>query len=240
VLRKCVHCGFCNATCPTYQLLGDELDGPRGRIYLVQADARRRGADREDAAAPRPLPDCRACETTCPSGVQYGSSRHRPRHRRAESRARSLGPPAARRAGAVLAEDGIVFLPIGIGRAFKVFLPGSLRKRFPRKAIRASGLRRATPGKCSSWRAACSLRSRRASTPPRRGCSTGPASRSPRRPARAACGALRFHLDDQDAGRADARALIDAWWPQVERGEVEAIVVTASGCGSFVKEYAHL
>ena len=241
ILRKCVHCGFCTATCPTYQLLGDELDGPRGRIYLVKqvlegAEPTRRTQLHLDRCL-----SCRSCESTCPSGVQYGRLADIGRGIVEKKVGRApLG--AIRRAvlSFALPRTWLFASLLVLGRAAKPFLPRALKKQVPDAP--------AAPG---AWPAARHQRKMLVLA----GC-VQPAL-APRINAAAArlldrngisllevqgagcCGAVRFHLNDQEAGRDDMRALIDAWWPMIERGEVEAIVMTASGCGSFVKEFGH-
>ncbi|MDH4172259.1 MAG: glycolate oxidase subunit GlcF [Betaproteobacteria bacterium] len=238
ILRKCVHCGFCTATCPTYQLLGDELDGPRGRIYLVKQVL--------EGAAPTARTQlhldrcltCRSCESTCPSGVQYGRladigrgivEARVPRSpwQRAQRAALAFALPRPRLFAALL----------GLGRMFRFLFPRLVpapaapagawpAPRHARRMLALAG--------CVQPALAPRINAAAARVLDRCGVSLIEA------PGAGCCGALRFHLNDQEAGRADMRALIDAWWPFVERGEVQAIVVTASGCGSTVKEYGHL
>ncbi|MEX1074397.1 MAG: glycolate oxidase subunit GlcF [Burkholderiales bacterium] len=238
ILRKCVHCGFCTATCPTYQLLGDELDGPRGRIYLVKQVL--------EGAAPTARTQlhldrcltCRSCETTCPSGVQYGRLADigrgivearvpRSHWQRAKRAALAFALPRKRLFGALL----------GVGRVFRFLLPRLVpapaasagdwpAPRHPRRMLALAG--------CVQPALAPRINAAAARVLDRMGVSLVEA------PGAGCCGALRFHLNDQDAGLDDMRALIDAWWPAVERGEIEAIVMTASGCGVTVKEYGLL
>jgi glycolate oxidase iron-sulfur subunit len=242
ILRKCVHCGFCNATCPTYQLLGDELDGPRGRIYLMKQVLE--GA--APTAATRLHLDrcltCRSCESTCPSGVQYG--RLVDIGRAIVERQVGRGPlEGAKRAllAAVLPNTGLFSFLLSIGRFFRPVLPGMLKKKIPAKdesskqfpAPRHARKVLALAG-CVQPAIAPGINAAAARALDRAGLSLVEA------PGAGCCGAVRFHLNDQEAGRRDIRALIDAWWPMVERGEVEAIAMTASGCGAFVREYGHL
>ena len=240
IVRKCVHCGFCTATCPSYQVLGDDLDSPRGRIYLMKraleggpiTERTRRHLDR--------CLTCRACETTCPSGVRYGrlvdigravveaKTRRGPLERLKRSALAFALPRTARFA---------FFL--GIGRAMRPLLPRALRDKIlpkapagtwpaPRHARRMLVLRG-----CVQPALAPSINAAAARVLDRMGISLIET------PGAGCCGAVRFHLNDQEAGRDDMRALIDAWWPMIERGRIEAIVMTASGCGVTVKEYAH-
>jgi len=238
ILRKCVHCGFCSATCPTYQLLGDELDSPRGRIYLIkQALEGAPVTARTQLHLDRCL-TCRACETTCPSGVQYGRLADIGRAVVEERVPRS---PWQRVKRALLA----FALPRRALFAGLLRLGGLVRFLFPRLVPAPAAPAGAWPAPrharrmlvlagCVQPALAPRINAAAARVLDRRGISLLEA------PGAGCCGGLRFHLNDQDAGRADMRALIDAWWPQVERGEIEAIVITASGCGTTVKEYGHL
>jgi glycolate dehydrogenase iron-sulfur subunit len=238
ILRKCVHCGFCTATCPTYQLLGDELDGPRGRIYLVKQVLE--GAvptARTQLHLDRCL-TCRACETTCPSGVQYGRLADIGRSIVEAQVPRSLWQRAQRAVLAIaLPRTWLFGALLRVGRMFRFLFP----RLVPAPAAAAGAWPAARHARRMLALAGCvqpalapRINAAAARVLDRLGVSLIEA------PGAGCCGALRFHLNDQDAGRDDMRALIDAWWPSVERGEVEAIVVTASGCGSTVKEYGHL
>ncbi len=241
ILRKCVHCGFCNATCPTYQLLGDELDGPRGRIYLVKQVLE--GV--EPTAKTRLHLDrclsCRACETTCPSGVQYGRLADIGREI-VEKKVPRGAWEGIRRSGmaAVLPNTGLFSFLLALGRATKFLLPEFLQSKIPPKAGPAGDWpaprhkrRMLVLAGCVQPALAPAINAAAARVLERSGISLVEA------PGAGCCGALRFHLNAQEAGRDDMRALIDAWWPMVQGGGVEAIVMTASGCGSFVKEFAH-
>jgi glycolate oxidase iron-sulfur subunit len=241
ILRKCVHCGFCTATCPTYLLLGDENDGPRGRIYLMkQALEGHAITDRTRLHLDRCL-TCRACETTCPSGVQYGRLLDIGRKLVEEKTSRPVQQRIRRRVLAELLPRRLLFTSLlRLGRLAKPLLPSKLAEKVPASAPAAG-----------SWPVPRHARKMLALA----GCVQS--SLSPDINAAAArvldrigislieprgagcCGALRFHLNYQERGLDDMRALIDRWWPQVEAG-AEAIVMTASGCGVTVKEYGHL
>jgi glycolate oxidase iron-sulfur subunit len=232
ILRKCVHCGFCTATCPSYQVLGDDLDSPRGRIYLIKRALE--GApvsDKTRLHLDRCL-TCRACETTCPSGVRYGrlvdigrAYVEKNTRRRAWDRMRraalAFGLPRTALFGAAL-RVGRLF-----GMAPKTSRAGAWPA--PRHARRMLVLRG-----CVQPALAPSINAAAARVLDRIGISLLEV------PGAGCCGALRFHLNYQEEGRDDMRALIDAWWPLVAGGEIEAIVATASGCGVTIKDYAHM
>jgi glycolate oxidase iron-sulfur subunit len=237
IVRKCVHCGFCTATCPSYQVLGDDLDSPRGRIYLMKRVLE--GApvsERTRLHLDRCL-TCRACETTCPSGVRYGRLVD---IGRAVVEQKTRRPPLDRLRRALLAfvlpRPRVFGSFLALARAMRPLLPGVLRQKIlpgraagawpaPRHARKMLVLRG-----CVQPALAPSINAAAARVLDRMGISLIEAPGG-------CCGALRFHLNDQRAGRDDMRALIDAWWPMIERGEVEAIVMTASGCGVTVREY---
>jgi len=232
ILRKCVHCGFCTATCPTYQVLGDDLDSPRGRIYLIKR-ALEGGpvTERTRLHLDRCL-TCRACETTCPSGVRYG---HLVDIGRAVVEARTVRSPWDRLRRGVLAfgvpRSGLFGTAVRLGRlvgkAPRARAAGAWPA--PRHARRMLALRGCVqPSLAPSINAAAArvLDSVGVSLLEVRGAGC--------------CGAVRFHLNYQEAGRDDMRALIDAWWPIVSGSETEAIVMTASGCGATVRDYGHV
>jgi glycolate oxidase iron-sulfur subunit len=241
ILRKCVHCGFCTATCPTYQLLGDELDGPRGRIYLMKLALE--GGEvtaRTQLHLDRCL-TCRACETTCPSGVQYGRLLDIGR-RIVDERVPRPALDRLRRAAlaAVLPRRGLFGAALGLGRALRPLLPRALRANVPAAAAAPGAWPPARHARRMLVLAGCvqpalapDINAAAARVLDRLGISLVEA------PGAGCCGAVRFHLNAQDAGLDDARALIDAWWPHVEAGAA-AIVMTASGCGAMVREYGHL
>lgn len=240
ILRRCVHCGFCTATCPTYQVLGDERDSPRGRIYLIKQVLE--GA--EPTAATQQHLDrcltCRNCETTCPSGVQYG---HLVDIGRAivDERVQRRWPDRLRR---WLLRRGLtspLFAPaMRVGQSVRTLLPQALRRKVParrdagvlpdperhaRQVLLLTGC--VQPAMMPSIDAATirvldaiGIGARMA---PGAGC----------------CGALSFHLDAQEDALQQMRANVDAWWPLLQDGAVEAIVINASGCGATVREYAH-
>jgi glycolate oxidase iron-sulfur subunit len=241
ILRKCVHCGFCTATCPTYQLLGDELDGPRGRIYLIKEVLEGSPVTAKTQLHLDRCLTCRSCETTCPSGVQYGRLVDIGRKIVADRVQRPIFERLKRRVlAAVIARSRVFGLLLRIGQFMRAVLPLALQAKVPaqrqnagtwpapvhaRKMIALAG--------CAQSALAPDINAATARVLDRIGISLIEASGA------GCCGALRFHLDYQEEGRDDMRALIDHWWPYVERGEVEAFVMTASGCGAVVKEYDH-
>jgi len=239
ILRKCVHCGFCTATCPTYQLLGDELDGPRGRIYLMKQVLEGAEPTRATQMHLDRCLTCRNCETTCPSGVDYGHLVDIGRKLVDAKVPRPAGEKVMRWA----LKEGLpspLFAPaMKLGQMLRPLLPQSLKNKVP--APQAAGAwPRATHARKMLMLAGCvqpsmspNINSATARVLDAAGIEAVVA------PAAGCCGAVKFHLNDQDGGKAAMRANIDAWWPYVEQG-VEAVVMNASGCGVTVKEYGHI
>ena len=237
ILRACVHCGFCTATCPTYQLLGDELDGPRGRIYLIK-----QALEGGDVTAKTQLHldrclTCRSCETTCPSGVRYGRlvdiGRHFVDARVGRSSVETAKRSALRRG---LLSKSLFGAALTLGRIAKPFLPRALANSIP--VPHAGG---AWPAARHSRTVVIALGCVQPSLAPNIDAATARVLDRMGISAIAVeggrcCGALSYHLSEHDEARALARRNIDAWWPHVERG-AEAIVVTASGCGVMVRDY---
>jgi glycolate oxidase iron-sulfur subunit len=240
ILRKCVHCGFCTATCPTYQLLGDELDGPRGRIYLIKQVL--------EGVAPTVATQthldrcltCRNCESTCPSGVQYGRLVDIGRKLVDEKVERPFTQKLTRAA----LREGLtarwLFEPaMKLGKTVRPLLPDSLKAKVPenrdrgvwpttqhpRKVLMLNGCVQPAMMPTIDFATArvLDVLGIQAIIEQRSGC----------------CGAIRHHLDDQHGSHIDIKRNIDAWWPHIEQG-VEAIVVNASGCGALVSEYGYL
>ncbi|WP_233870434.1 glycolate oxidase subunit GlcF [Paraburkholderia adhaesiva] len=241
ILRACVHCGFCNATCPTYQLLGNELDGPRGRIYLIKQMLEGQPVTEKTQLHLDRCLSCRNCETTCPSGVRYHSLLD---IGRAEVERRTTRPLGDRllRAGLrhTVPRPKTFAALLGAGRAVRGLLPESLRDKIPAKAPAASPRPRARHARrvlmlegCVQPSLAPNTNGAAARVLDRLGISVTPA------PQAGCCGATEYHMNAQDAGLNRARRNIDAWWPAIEAG-AEAIVISASGCGAFVKEYGDL
>ena len=241
ILRSCVHCGFCNATCPTYQLLGDELDGPRGRIYLIKQVLEGNEATQKTQQHLDRCLSCRNCETTCPSGVDYHNLLDIGRAVVDAQVPRPLGQRLLREGlRSVVPNAGLFKKLLGSGQVLRAWLPAPLQIKVPRQ-VPAAKPRPATrhtrrvlmlegcvqPGLSPNTNAAAARVLDRlgisVTATPEAGC----------------CGAVDYHLDAQAGGLDRARRNIDAWWPAIEQG-AEAIVQTASGCGAFIKDYGHL
>ena len=241
ILRKCVHCGFCTATCPTYQLLGDELDGPRGRIYLMKEVLEGAPVTRSTQLHLDRCLTCLNCETTCPSGVQYGHLVDIGR-RIVDRKVERPGGEKAIRTALKAGLTSPLFGPaMKLGQLFRPLLPAALKDKVPQASAARSRLwpRRTHPRKvllllgCVQPAMLPGINSATARVLDAAGIQTLVADGA------GCCGALRAHLGDQAGGLADARRNIDAWWPQVAAGEVESIVMNASACGLAVKEYGH-
>ena len=239
ILRNCVHCGFCTATCPTYQLLGDELDGPRGRIYLIKQVFEGATPTRKTQLNLDRCLTCRNCETTCPSGVQYGHLIDIGRKVVDEQVPRPLMEKVVRTA----LKEGLpspLFGPaMKMGQLVRELLPDTLKSKVPPKQD-AGAWPTSTHARKVLMLAGCvqpamspNINSATARVLDAAGIQTVVAAKA------GCCGAVRFHLNDHPGGTADMRANIDAWWPHVEAG-AEAIVMNASGCGVMVKDYGHV
>ena len=243
ILRKCVHCGFCTATCPTYQLLGDELDSPRGRIYLIKQVLEGHPPTRSTQLHLDRCLTCRNCETTCPSGVQYGQLIDIGRKLVDAQVPRPLSERTTRWA----LKEGLtsrLFAPaMQLGQAVRALLPEGVRAKVPapeeagvwptrqhaRKVLLLAGCVQPSMSPGINYATARVLDAVGIQTliAPEAGC----------------CGAVKLHLNDQEGGLAHMRANIDAWWPHIDSSAancaVEAIVINASGCGVMVKDYGH-
>ena len=240
ILRSCVHCGFCTATCPTYQLLGDELDGPRGRIYLIKQVLE--GAEvtaKTQTHLDRCL-TCRNCETTCPSGVQYGRLIDIGRKVVEERVERPLMERFKRKVlKEALPRRAVFTAALRAGQLFRPLLSPAMQDKIPERAragawpTRERGRKMLVLEGCVQPGMAPNINAAAARVLDALGVQLIVA------PKAGCCGAVRHHLNDHEAALDDMRRNIDAWWPYIERG-AEAIVMTASGCGSMVKDYGHL
>ncbi|NML32203.1 glycolate oxidase subunit GlcF [Paraburkholderia antibiotica] len=241
ILRSCVHCGFCNATCPTYQVLGNELDGPRGRIYLIKQLLEGEAVTAKTQLHLDRCLTCRNCETTCPSGVTYHALLD---IGRAELERRITRPTGERilREGLrqVIPRPTVFKTLLKAARLARPVLPASLQQKIPaggvaakpRPAVRHSRRVLMLEG-CVQPTLSPNTNAAAARVLDRLGISVIAASQA------GCCGAVDYHLNAQEAGLARARRNIDAWWPAIQAG-AEAIVLSASGCGAFVKEYGQL
>ena len=240
ILRTCVHCGFCTATCPTYQLLGDELDGPRGRIYLLKKMF--------EGAAPSRITQqhldrcltCRSCETTCPSGVHYSRLADLGRSVLEAKVARPLFDRLLRWGlRTVVAKPKRFALALAVARAFAFLLPAAMRRKLPRPRPAGTWPEAINPrcvlvlDGCAQSVATPLTNAAAARIFARLGISLVCAEGA------GCCGALAHHLSAEEEALSAMRRNIDAWWPHIEQG-AEAVLVTASGCGAQVKDYGAL
>ncbi len=239
ILRACVHCGFCTATCPTYQLLGSELDSPRGRIYLIKEMLETEQAGNKTRLHLDRCLTCRSCETTCPSGVRYGRLIDIGREMVEELAPRSVYQKVLRKAMlAVIPYTARMSAVLGLARVLGPLLPAELKKKIPAKQTATAApatshaQRMLVLEGCVQPLGAPNTNAAAARVLDRLGISLFSAAGA------GCCGALNQHLSDSDGARTMMRRNIDAWWPHVENG-AEAIVMTASGCGLMVKDYGH-
>ncbi len=240
ILRACVHCGFCTATCPTYQLLGDDLDSPRGRIYLIKQVLEGQSPTAKTQLHLDRCLTCRSCETTCPSGVRFGRLIDIGRHVVDKCVPRSTAEQAKRwtiRTGLLSAP--LFGAAVTAGRLVKSLLPRELSRAIPERIAPGIWPAERHPRKmlalvgCVQGSLAPNIDSAMARVLDRVGVSLVQVAGG------GCCGALPYHLSEHEQAVAIVKRNIDAWWPHVERG-AEAIVVTASGCGVMVKDYGHL
>jgi glycolate oxidase iron-sulfur subunit len=240
ILRKCVHCGFCTATCPTYQLLGDELDGPRGRIYLIKQVLEGETPTRATQQHLDRCLTCRNCETTCPSGVQYGRLIDIGR----ELVEQQVTRPTHEQALRWVLKNGLTSAAFGpamkLGQQVRALLPQVLKDKVPKAQPAGAWPKRQharqvillmgcvqpsmSPNINTATARVLDALGIECLTPMHTGC----------------CGAIKQHLNDAHGALDDVRRNIDAWWPALSQGQVEAIVVNASGCGVMVKDYGHV
>ncbi|MBK5355916.1 glycolate oxidase subunit GlcF [Pseudomonas sp. TH41] len=241
ILRSCVHCGFCNATCPTYQLLGNELDGPRGRIYLIKQVLEGQEITAKTQLHLDRCLTCRNCETTCPSGVQYHNLLDIGRAVVEEHVPRPLSERILREGlRAVVPRPALFKALTQVGQAFRPLLPVILKSKLASQPRPAKPRPTRRHARCVLMLEGCvqptlspNTNAATARVLDRLGISVVPVREA------GCCGAVDYHLNAQDKGLERARRNIDAWWPAIEAG-AEAIVQTASGCGAFVRDYGHL
>ncbi len=242
ILRSCVHCGFCLATCPTYQILGNELDSPRGRIYLMKQMLEGQPITQKTQLHLDRCLTCRACETTCPSGVRYGELVDISRDIIEKQVKRDLRSVVVRYTLRKILPNASIFGGLlKVGQSVRPFLPAILKKSIPERAKLTKVWPAARHARkmfvldgCVQPALAPNINIASASVLDKLGISLVKAANA------GCCGAVAYHLNDQQDGLNYMRRNIDAWWPSVEKKEVEAIIVTASGCGVTVKEYGHL
>lgn len=242
ILRSCVHCGFCLATCPTYQILGNELDSPRGRIYLMKQMLEGQPITQKTQLHLDRCLTCRACETTCPSGVRYGELVDISRDIIEKQVKRDLRSVVVRYTlRKILPNTSIFGGLLKVGQSVRPFLPAILKESIPERAKLTKVWPAARHARkmfvldgCVQPALAPNINIASASVLDKLGISLVKAANA------GCCGAVAYHLNDQQDGLNYMRRNIDAWWPSVEKKEVEAIIVTASGCGVTVKEYGHL
>jgi glycolate oxidase iron-sulfur subunit len=248
IVGNCVHCGFCTATCPTYQLLGDELDGPRGRIYLMKQVLEGHAITESTRLHLDRCLTCRNCESTCPSGVRYGRLVDIGRKLVDDKlEAEGVQRPARERIARWVLREGLTRpalfgTALRLGQMVRPLLPGTLRNKVPAPSSTAA------PGTwprnvharkmllldgCVQPAMSPNINAATARVFDRVGVQLLVAREA------GCCGAIRFHTGDHDGGLDNMRRNIDAWWPHIEDG-AEAIVMTASGCGAMVKDYGHL
>ncbi|QUN27834.1 glycolate oxidase subunit GlcF [Cupriavidus sp. KK10] len=248
IVGNCVHCGFCTATCPTYQLLGDELDGPRGRIYLMKQVLEGHAITESTRLHLDRCLTCRNCESTCPSGVRYGRLVDIGRKLVDDKlEAEGVRRPARERIARWVLREGLTRpalfgTALRLGQMVRPLLPGTLRNKVPAQSSTAA------PGTwprnvharkmllldgCVQPAMSPNINAATARVFDRVGVQLLVAREA------GCCGAIRFHTGDHDGGLDNMRRNIDAWWPHIEDG-AEAIVMTASGCGAMVKDYGHL
>ena len=244
ILRTCVHCGFCTAVCPTYQLLGDELDGPRGRIYLIKQMLEGQPVTEKTQLHLDRCLSCRSCETTCPSGVKY----HRLLDIGRDVMEKRVGRSLVAKAVRFLLSEALprpwIFKPaVKMGQLVRPLLPSVLADKVPmaseaalkpwpqprahkRRMIALAGCVQPTltPNTNAATARVLDKLGIELFEPAGAGC----------------CGALRYHINEQEKALDDMRRVIDAWWPHIESGSVEGIVMTASGCGAHVLDYGSL
>jgi glycolate oxidase iron-sulfur subunit len=246
ILRSCVHCGFCLATCPTYQLFGDELDGPRGRIYLIKDLLEGHTVTQSTKVHLDRCLYCLSCETTCPSGVEFGRLMDIGREHIRQKSARGLSDNLFRwLIEFTLTKAVILNSSLFLARLFKSILPEQIKSklnlqqsslsvtetntlaknRHPRKMLLLTG--------CVQPALAPSINHKVVSLFDHGGIELIQPQNNQ------CCGALSLHLSFSEKAKNIMRHNIDSWWPFIEQG-AEAIVITASGCAPTVKDYGYI
>jgi glycolate oxidase iron-sulfur subunit len=240
ILRKCVHCGFCNATCPTYQLCGDELDGPRGRIYQMKQYFEGEAANAEMLKHLDRCLTCRSCETTCPSGVTYSQLLEIGKEMIEDELPRPRFDRLRRGAIVRFLNSGWLFAgSVRIGQALAWAMPAAIRRSIParqRALARTAGRHQRKVlmlAGCVQPALAPNTNARAINLLDKLGIEVIELREN------LCCGAAAMHTSNPDYALRQIRQLIDRWWPHIEAG-VEAIVVTATGCGVSVRDYARL
>lgn len=241
ILRRCVHCGFCLATCPTYQVTGDERDSPRGRIYLIKQVLEGKDTTRSTQNHLDRCLTCRNCETTCPSGVQYANLVDIGRNIVEDKVKRPIVERVKLNALGTLINSPVFDTAVKTGRAVKSVLPTHLKNKLtdPRPARELPPEGKSYDSyvillvSCVQPTMAPSIDASTIRVLDTLGVGVKKASES------GCCGAVNFHLNKQDKARDQMRANIDAWLPMLKSGQAEAVVMNASGCGAMVNEYSH-
>lgn len=241
ILRKCTHCGMCTATCPTYQLLSDELDGPRGRIYLIKQVLEGAAPSAKTQLHLDRCLTCRSCETTCPTGVRYARLLEIGRKVVEERVGRTPGEAGRRRFLRSVVPSRVLFSPLlALGQLVLPLLPQELQRKVPAAAAPARAWPTTRHTRTMLLLESCAQTS---VSPATNVAAARVLARAGitlvRVPRAGCCGAVSLHLSAQEEALNFTRRNIDAWWPRIEAG-AEAIVSTASGCGVTVKEYGHL
>lgn len=240
ILRSCVHCGFCTATCPTYRLLGDELDSPRGRIYLIKGLLEGKETTRQTRLHLDRCLTCRACETACPSGVEYG---HLLDIGRRQLHARVERSPMDRLQRfllrSVLPHRKRFGFLLWLGQSMRPLLPHGLRKMIPAR----TRIKKITPA-AHTRRMILFTGCVQPALAPQTNAATVRVLDKVEIDAfevkgEVCCGALNFHMGETVSAEKYIKSNIDRWWPFVEEG-IEAIVITASGCGAMIKDYGYI
>jgi len=240
ILRSCVHCGFCTATCPTYQELGDELEGPRGRIYLIKDMLEGGEVSQTTQGHLDRCLTCRACETTCPSGVEFAHLAEIGKAMVEEKVQRPLKQRLLRSVLLQVLPSRTLFSTLlGLGRLFRPVLPARLKEKIPTVQQTARYPRKEHLRKilliegCVQPSMSPEIDVTTAHVLDKLGIQTLRLLQAQ------CCGAVENHLNAKEAALKRVRLNIDLWMPFIELG-VEAILSTASACALEIKEYAHL